>query len=352
MPTPGFPRLTRCGKSGSPIVIGPVCVKSWPPPSPASRRTFAGIAPDPDRVPPARTAAAARASRGRQPLSDRIAFRAAALSLGVLLAAAGSAGVSAAPAATAAAPGQPPTTRLHYAVSLAGLPIARADLTLTAMPDDRYVTRLTWSTSGLVDVFAGTRGDAVATGRLGRGRPVPATYTLASGEGRKAAKVTLAMAGGAVKSAEALPPSRKTPDLVPLEPKHRVDVLDPLSAVLFATGPKAAAADDVCRRTLPIFDGWTRYDLRLTPKATLPNRQAGVTGPILVCAVRYVPVAGHRADHKVTRFMTDNEDLSVTFGHLEKVDAWIPIAVSVRTLVGTAEVKVDRIVAPATAAAE
>ncbi len=237
-----------------------------------------------------------------------------------------------------------PQTVLRYSVSLAGLPVARADMTL-ASNADHYTSRLTWRTSGLVDVFAGARGDASASGQLGTRRPVPATYTLASGDGRKAVKVMLAMAGGTVKAAEAEPPSRQAPDRVPLEPRHRVDVLDPLSAVLLPAKGEAADGGDVCRRTLQVFDGWTRYDIRLAPKTTLPNKRPGVTGPIVVCSARYVPVAGHRAEHKTTRFMEANEDLSVVFGRLEKADVWVPLKVSVRTMVGTAETELDSIAA-------
>lgn len=247
-------------------------------------------------------------------------------------------------AAAPGAPVPPPETRLRYGISLAGLPLARADMTVSTT-GERYTTHLLWRTSGLIDVFAGSRGDASASGLTGRQRPSPTTYTLAAGEGRKAVRVVLAMAGGSVKAAEAVPPSRQTPDLVPLKPEHRIDVLDPLSATLVPAKSDKPDGSDVCQRTLPVFDGWTRYDIRLTPKGTLPNKRAGITGPLVVCAVRYVPVAGHRAEHKVTRFMTDNTDLQVTFGRLDKADVWVPMQVSVRTLIGTAEVELEQIAA-------
>jgi len=271
-------------------------------------------------------------------------LRRLAVSIAVLAALAAGPATTARAASAKATPSPSPETRLRYSVSLAGLSIAQADLTVAAAAD-HYASRLTWRTSGLVDVFAGTRGDVSASGQLGSRRPVPATYTLATGEGRKAAKVMLAMAGGAVKAAEAVPPSRDTPDLVPLQPQHRVDVLDPLSAILAPGRGGGSDGSGLCDRTLPIFDGWTRYDIRLSPKGTLPNKRAGVTGPIVVCAARWVPVAGHRAEHKVTRFMAANEDLSVAFGRLEKADVWVPLKVSVRTLVGVADVEIESIAA-------
>ena len=257
---------------------------------------------------------------------------------------AASSATRAAPARAALPKDEQPQTRLRYSVSLAGLPIARVDLTLAAA-GDHYTSQLTWTTSGLADVFAGARGDATASGQFGPRRPIPTTYTLASGEGRKAVKVMLAMTGGTVKAAEAEPPSRPAPDRIPLQPQHRVDVLDPLSAVLMPARADAPDGGDICRRTLSIFDGWTRYDIRLSPRTTLPNRRPGVTGPIVVCSARYVPVAGHRSEHKTTRFMEANEDLSVVFGHLEKAGVWVPLKVSVRTMVGTAETEIDTIAA-------
>ncbi len=270
-------------------------------------------------------------------MSHRIATAAALLCLGLTHP------VAATAAAARAAPPPTPETRIRYAVSLAGLPVARADMTL-ATAADHYASHLTWRTSGLVDLLAATRGDVSASGRLAPRSPVPATYTLASGEGRKAVKVMLAMVGGAVRASEVLPPSRHTPDLVPIAPRHRIDVLDPLSATLVLAKGEGSDGGDLCRRSLAIFDGWTRYDIRLSPKGTVPNRRPGITGPLVVCAARYVPVAGHRADHKVTRFMTDNQDLSVAFGHLEKADVWVPLKVSVRTMIGTAEVEIESIV--------
>ena len=273
-----------------------------------------------------------------------MSLRLAAVSAVLAGALAASTAAVAAPAEAALPTDRQPKTRLRYAISLAGLPVARADLTL-ASTADHYTSQLTWNTSGLVDVFAAARGDASASGQFGPRRPVPATYTLASGEGRKAVKVMLAMAGGAVKAVEAEPASRPAPDRVPLQPQHRVDVLDPLSAVLMPARADAADGGDVCRRTLAIFDGWTRYDIRLSPKSTLLNKRPGVTGPIVVCAARYVPVAGHRAEHRTTRFMEANEDLSVVFGHLEKADVWVPLKVSVRTMIGTAETELETIAA-------
>ena len=66
---------------------------------------------------------------------------------------------------------------------------------------------------------------------------------------------------GDVKELAATPPPSS--DRVPVTNSNRQGIVDPLTALLFSA---AAAGDglsqEACRRTLPIFDGHQRYDLK------------------------------------------------------------------------------------------
>ena len=69
-------------------------------------------------------------------------------------------------------------------------------------------------------------------------------------------------------------------------------VVDPVSARLMpvvGTGDPTDAAN--CDRTLPIFDGWTRYDIRLEYKGAKPVKVEGFEGEAVICGARWVPVA-------------------------------------------------------------
>ena len=60
-----------------------------------------------------------------------------------------------------------------------------------------------------------------------------------------------------------------------------------------------------------MFDGYTRFDVDLTYVGQREVSAKGYKGPVAVCAVRYVPIAGHRRDRPPTKFMADNKDLEV-----------------------------------------
>lgn len=259
----------------------------------------------------------------------KLASTASLLSLAALVAAVGP--------AEAAGRGRAETSRLAYSVSLAGIPIVAADL-VVADGAGRYALALDWRTTGLAEIFAGAHGAVTAAGRFAAAKPSPERYHLGGTTGRTHLDVSLAMSGGRIRSVVTEPKTRPSDDLIPLGPEHRAGVLDPLSAVL------APARDDgtgVCARNVPIFDGWSRYDVRLSLKATRTTAPAGFVGPVQVCSVRWVPIAGHRTRHNATRYMADNTDIEITFARLDGRDYWLPVDVSVRTMVGTAHASLE-----------
>lgn len=248
----------------------------------------------------------------------------------------------AAPAAAA----EPAPVGLHYTATLLGLTIASVDLGLT-IGDGRYRTRLDWRTRGLLEVFAGSRGTVEARGSVAEARPRPADYTLAGGRRSEPLDVHLVSADGVTRIDRAEPPMRPKPDTVPLGPSHFAGTVDPLSALIMAA-PRPGG--DACDRTLPILDGWTRYDLRLAAKAKEDVRRAGLSGPIAVCGVRYLPIAGHSPRHKPTKFLTEATGIEIALARLDATGTLVPVRATIPTLIGTAVVELDRIT-PATAPA-
>jgi hypothetical protein len=65
----------------------------------------------------------------------------------------------------------------------------------------------------------------------------------------------------------------------------------------------------------------------------------GYSGPVAVCAVRYMPVAGHRRDRPATKFMEENRDLRVWLAPVEGAGVLIPIHVSIKTMVGVLDIE-------------
>lgn len=233
-----------------------------------------------------------------------------------------------APAAEAALP----PARLAYGLTVAGLPIADAVLTY----DDRggrYALDVAWHTVGLAGIFASASGTVAAAGRLVSGRPRPRDYRLQEQGGDGPIDVDMGLSGGRVGRLEVEPPAKTGEDIVPVLPEHRRGVTDPLSAALLPVGTRP---EEVCARTLQIFDGWSRWDIRLTQKAIRDEAPNGLRAPTVVCAVRWVPIAGHRSGHRSVRYMAANDDVEVRLARLPDRDVWMPVETSVGTLIGTA----------------
>ena len=73
-----------------------------------------------------------------------------------------------------------------------------------------------------------------------------------------------------------------------------------------------------CNRKVPIFDGYTRFDIDLTYVGERRVTAKGYDGPVAVCAARYVPISGHSRDRPATKFMADNKDLEVWLAPIEQ----------------------------------
>jgi hypothetical protein len=65
----------------------------------------------------------------------------------------------------------------------------------------------------------------------------------------------------------------------------------------------------------------------------------GYAGPVAVCAIRYVPVAGHRPAAKATQFMASNQEMEVWLAPIEPVHAVVPLRVSIMTMAGMLRVE-------------
>jgi hypothetical protein len=152
----------------------------------------------------------------------------------------------------------------------------------------------------------------------------------------KSSSVHMDLASGTLKSVDAEPPTKPHRDLVPILSKHWKGVLDPVSAVVMpvrnaedATGPAA------CARTLPIFDGWTRFDVPMSYQGTKTVDTKSYKGTVVVCSARWVPVSGHKRNKESVRYMQNNRALEAWLAPIPGTTLLVPYRVSVGTMRGT-----------------
>ena len=121
------------------------------------------------------------------------------------------------------------------------------------------------------------------------------------------------------------PPVEAKPDRVPVKDEDKKGVVDPVSALLMpASRPESLIDPANCNRTIPIFDGAARFDVVLATTRPRMSTSLGITGPVLVCNARYVPISGHRALRPATKFMEENKDMSVWLAPVEGQRVLVP----------------------------
>ena len=112
-------------------------------------------------------------------------------------------------------------------------------------------------------------------------------------------------------------------------------VLDPASTMIVPMdGKDARDGKKVCDQRFPVFDGETRYDIRLRYKSVKPVKTKGYDGFAYVCQLRYVPVAGHKIDHRQVKEMAENKRMEIWLAPMQGVSVFTPIKIVVGTKYG------------------
>ncbi len=224
--------------------------------------------------------------------------------------------------------------RVRYSITLLGIPLGSATLT-GQIEQPAYKIAIDAKLSGIAALVSSSRGAATANGVFLKGLVAPAAYANTSVNSKETRTVRMAMQGGMVKGVDISPPVPPIPDRVPLTEAHTRNIVDPLSALVMPVpGAEAVIGPAACNRTLPVYDGFTRFDVALTYAGTRQVKAKGYAGPVVVCSVRYTPIAGHR-DRKPVRFMADNRDIEVWLAPVGEARVVVPFRISLATMIGT-----------------
>ena len=244
----------------------------------------------------------------------------------------------------------------RYVASIAGIPIGSGSWMID-IGETRYVAAASGSTSGLLRIFVGGQGTSAARGTILRGKLTPSAYAATISTFDSSTSVRLTLADGNVKSSEVEPPLDHDPERVPLTRAHEQGVLDPMTATLLpvpGTGNPLAA--EACQRTLSIFDGRLRYDLMLTFKRMdTVHAEKGDSGPAVVCAVKFSPIAGYIPSRTAIKYLAKQKDIEIWLVPIAGTRVLVPFRAEGPTPIGKAVLQAMQFVAapsPTHAAAE
>lgn len=248
--------------------------------------------------------------------------------------------VVAVPAALAGSPAVAPAADVShitdYSIRLSGFPVATASFR-SAFDGRRYTISGRMDSAGLADILASTHGTTSVSGTLADGKLRASRYSMSYRSGKKARAIDVAFRNGDVVSASIRPERKRPPEnWVPVRANDMRSVLDPISGLIMP------ASSNVCSKTLPIFDGESRMDIKLTDKGTRSFSTRGFEGEVKVCGLRFVPRAGYRKGRKDVEYLRKLASMEIWFAKAEAVDMYAPVYVRIPTALGPVTVSATR----------
>ena len=225
----------------------------------------------------------------------------------------------------------------RYTASVAGIVVGRGSWSIE-IGQNQYTAAASGRVVGLLKILSNGEGTAAAHGGIEGGHLLPSTYSSRVTMDDKVDEVRLALTAGVITEAMAEPPMPPSTDRVPISDAHRRGVLDPMTAELMPVGGSGdPVSPEVCRRTLPVFDGRQRFDLTLTFKRfDHVKAEKGYQGPVAVCMVNYQPVAGHRPGRAAIKYLMATRDMEMWLAPIAGTRVLVPFRASVPTLIGQA----------------
>jgi hypothetical protein len=223
----------------------------------------------------------------------------------------------------------------RYTAALAGIPLGSGTWVIDIVAD-QYTAVASGRTTGLVKLISDGSGSSGAKGTIQGANVVSMGYVSSTVSDKKADEVRIAMQGGVVKEAIAVPPLDPAPDRVPVTDAHRKGVVDPMSAMLMPVAGKGeVVAPEACKRRLAIFDGRGRTDIELVYKR-MDHVQAdkGYAGPVVVCMALYRPIAGHRPSRPAIKYLVEQRDMEIWLAPIAGTRVLVPFRFSVPTPFG------------------
>jgi hypothetical protein len=236
--------------------------------------------------------------------------------------------------------------RATYAITLAGTVIGRASAE-SKFGDGSYVAAIKGSTSGMSRMVTDATAALSGSGQIAGKRVLPASFELDTLENGFGTHVRMAMKSGRVTEVVAEPGLSKAPDRIPVMPRHKTDVVDPLGAFLV---PVDRPGRQACDRVVKVFDGWTRFDVDLYFKSmkAVDGGSDTYAGQVVVCGARMIPVAGHRPGGGSISDMVDSERSEIWLVPVGDTGLMVPYRIVLGTRWGDLVVYATRFTATAT----
>ena len=234
----------------------------------------------------------------------------------------------------------PAAVAAHYNLSFGGFDVGKYQFQ-SKFDGKSYTVSSDASVSALFGAFK-WKGALEAKGAIEAHAARPAGYQLNFKTKAKEGQVKLGFDKSGVSVVTLVPAKPPSPEAVPVKPEHLKNVFDPLTAIVAMTHAGGAAP---CDRKIPVFDGKARFDLQLSLKGEqrlTEKKPSGQPANLIVCRVKYVPIAGHKPKDFANPWV-DYNGIEITFRPIPSANVNVPYRLSIPTSIGSAVMTADRI---------
>jgi Protein of unknown function (DUF3108) len=223
----------------------------------------------------------------------------------------------------------------RYAVSLSGIPVGKGAWVID-ISENQFTAAASGATAGLLRVFASGQGSGASRGYIVGGNPVPATFAASITSNKKTEEIRMTLAAGDVKEVAVSPEWPDDPERVPVTEAHFHGVSDPMTGSLIRVpGTGNPLGPQACQRTTPIFDGRMRYNLQFAYKRMEQVKtEKGYEGPVVVCSVYFIPVAGYIPHRSTIKYLASQRDMEVWLAPIGSTRVLVPYRISMPTPIG------------------
>ena len=227
---------------------------------------------------------------------------------------------------------------IKYSMAIAAVPIGVLKLN-SRFDGNKFRIDANGRTAGVSRLVSDGKGSFSTSGSLRRGKVVPSSFNMDTIEENLITKVRMKMASGSIKKLFAAPPLSKKPDRIPVKSQHWRNILDPLSAFMVPLGQDGRIEPrEACNRTIPVFDGWQRFDVKLRYKEKRNvniGGSNGYNGPVVICKAFYLPIAGHRPNRSTTVYLKNKSKMELWLAPISGLPVLVPVNIKVGTKFGT-----------------
>ena len=225
----------------------------------------------------------------------------------------------------------------QYEASLAGIPVGRGAWNID-IGDDVFAAAASGGTTGLLKSFAGGSGTGASQGRIVNGALVATGYQASTTTSKKTENIHITLDKGNVKEFGIEPDPPVDPDRIVVTDAHRRGVFDPMTASLVRVpGTGDPLSPEACHGSAPVFDGRMRYDLKLDFKRMeTVKAEKGYHGPVVVCALYFVPIAGYIPDRPVIKYLAAQRNIEIAFVPIAGTRILVPFRMAIPTPFGPA----------------